>query len=167
MNRRSPYRSFVSYIDKSRIYYQACGYERPYAWAHHESVPFTSPAKPLSQCRVGLVTTASLVDLGKDVESLMKERGCYAAPSDPPPERLFTEHLFWDKAATHTNDIESFLPLKGLLEYARLGRIGAASPRFYGAPTDYSHGRTTKKHAPQILEWAREDGLDAILLSAL
>ncbi len=167
MNRRNPYRTFVSYIDKSRIYYEAQGYQQPYAWAFHERVPFASLAKPLSQCNVGLATTASQNDLGEDVESLMKERGCYALPSIPPPERLFTDHLFWDKQATHTRDIESFLPLQRLSEYAGLGRIGKASPRFYGVPTDYSQGRTNKKHAPQILKMAREDGVDAMLLSAL
>jgi hypothetical protein len=167
LNRRVPYRTFVSYIDKSRTYYQAQGYEQPYTWACHESVPFTLPAKPLSQCRVGLATTASWVDMGESVESLMKERDCYAVPCDPAPERLFTDHLFWDKEATHTDDVESFLPLKRLSEYARQGRIGSVSPRFYGVPTDYSQGRTIKKHAPRILEWAREDGVDAIVLSAL
>jgi len=167
LNKRSPYRSFVSYIDKSRIYYEAQGYKQPYTWAVHDQVPFTLPAKPLSQCRVGLATTASRVDFGEGVESLMRERGCYVAQCDPPPERLFTDHLFWDKEATHTDDLESFLPLKGLSEYVHMGRIAAVSTRFYGVPTDYSQGRTIKKHAPQILEWARADGVDAMLLSAL
>lgn len=167
MTRRSPCRSFVSYIDKSRLYYAAQGYEQPYTWACHESVAFKALPKPLSQCRVGLATTASRVDFGEGVEALMREKDGYASPSDPRPERLFTKHLFWDKEATHTDDIESFLPLQRLSEYARQGRIGAASPRFYGVPTDYSQGRTRKKHAPQILRWAREDGLDAVLLSAL
>lgn len=167
MIKRSPYRSFVSYIDRSRIYYEAHGYEQAYGWACNAAAPFTAPAKPPARCRVGLGTTASNVDLGKDVESLMMERPCYASPSDPPPERLFTDHLFWDKEATHTNDLESFLPLGRLSEYARSGRIGAASPRFYGVPTDYSQGRTRRMHAPRILDWAREDGLDAMILSAL
>ena len=47
------------------------------------------------------------------------------------------------------------------------GRIGSASPRFYGVPTDYSQSRTIEQAAPQILEWCREDGVDAVLLSAL
>ena len=34
MNRRRPYRSFVSYIDRSREYYAAQGYSQPYTWAH-------------------------------------------------------------------------------------------------------------------------------------
>jgi hypothetical protein len=167
MNSRTAYRSFVSYIDKSRTYYQAQGYEQPYTWACHWQVPFKLLPKPLAQCTVGLATTASLIDHGEGIESLMRERDCYAAPSDPPPERLFTDHLFWDKDATHTDDVESFLPLRALTQHARQGRIGSVSARFYGVPTDYSQGRTRKKHATKILQWAREDGLDAMLLSAL
>lgn len=75
LKKRSPYRSFVSYIDKSRTYYKAQGYQQPYTWAVHDQAPFTPPPKPLSACRVGLATTASMVDLGEGVESLMRERG--------------------------------------------------------------------------------------------
>jgi len=167
MNKRIAFRSHVSYIDKSRTYYQAQGYAQPYTWATHASVPFAPLTKPLSQCRVGLATTASKDDLGEGIESLMMERGCYASSCELQPDRLFTGHLFWDKDATHTNDVESFLPLLRLTEYAKQGRIGEVSARFYGVPTDYSQGRTSKRHAPQILQCAREDGLDAILLSAL
>ena len=42
------HRSYVSYIDKSREYYSAQGYERPYRWARYEDVPFSPLAKPLS-----------------------------------------------------------------------------------------------------------------------
>lgn len=167
MDGRSAYRSFVSYIDRSRIYYKAHGYDRSYTWACHDSVPFAPLKKPLSQCRVGLATTASNINFADNVESLMKDRHSYAAPSEPVPDRLFTDHLFWDKEATHTDDMESFLPLNRLSEYARAGRIESVSPRFYGVPTDYSQGRTKRKDAPKILEWVLEDGLDAVFLSAL
>lgn len=167
MNKRIAFRSFVSYIDKSRTYYQAQGYDQPYTWATHETVPFTPLKKPLSQCTVGLATTASRDDLGEGIEGLMMERACYAASCELTPDRLFTDHLFWDKDATHTNDVESFLPLQRLTEFAGQGRIGKVSARFYGVPTDYSQGRTAKRHAPQLLQCAKEDGLDAMLLSAL
>jgi hypothetical protein len=91
----------------------------------------------------------------------------YAAPSYPVPTRLFTEDLFWDKDATHTADVDSFLPLNRLAELAAEGRIGAVSPRFYGVPTEYSQGRTSNRAAPQLLAWCREDRVDVVLLSAL
>ncbi len=167
MNERRPYRTFVSYIDKSREYYAAQGYNQPYTWAYHEEVPFSPLGKPLSECRVGLITTASNIDLGSEVKGVMTGRKVYAAPADPPPARLFTGHLFWDKEATHTDDLESFLPLGRLSDCAASNRIKSVSPRFYGVPTDYSQGRTRLKDAPQILEWVKEDAVDAVLLSAL
>jgi D-proline reductase (dithiol) PrdB len=162
-----PYRSFVSYMDCSREYYAAQGYTEPYAWAHFDDVPFTPLQKPLSECRVGLVTTADRPRAVDTIEILLSKRGPYTGVSDPPPRQLYTDHLFWDKKATHTEDIDSYLPVNRLAEFAATGRIGAASPRFYGVPTDYSQRNTVEHAAPQILQWCREDKLDAVLLSAL
>ncbi len=166
MDQLQTHRSYVSYIDRSREYYAAQGYTRPYAWSHHDDCPFTLLGKPLAECRVGLVTTAGRPQAG-GAGFLLTPRELYAEPAEPPPARLFTDDLFWDKEATHTGDVDSFLPVNRLAEYAADGRIGAASPRFYGVPTDYSQTRTREQAAPRILEWCREDGLDAVLLAGL
>ncbi len=50
MDQLRTHRSFVSYIDRSREYYAAQGYDRPYAWAHHDDVPFT----PLAEAALGV-----------------------------------------------------------------------------------------------------------------
>jgi hypothetical protein len=165
LNQRQAYRTFVSYMDRSREYYAAQGYTQPYTWAHYQDVSFASFQKPLSTARVGLVTTAGRKEsIGSD---RLLPRELYANAADPVPARLFTKHLFWDKKATHTDDIDSFLPLRRLAEYAAEGRIGSVSPRFYGVPTDYSQNRTINQDAPQILKWCREDEVDVVLLSAL
>lgn len=149
------HRRAVSYIDKSRNFYAAHGYDQPYQWASYQSVPFQSPP-PLASARVGVVTTAFPVDL-----EFPKKAYCQA--SDPVPRSMFTKDLSWDKAATHTDDVGSFLPLSALNTLAAAGRIGSDSDRFYGAPTDYST-RRTKADADQILAWAREDDVDIMLL---
>ncbi len=150
MEHLQPYRSFVSYIDRSREYYAAQGYPKPYAWAHYDDVPFAPLRKALSECRVGLVTTAGRprAESAIDALELLRLRELYAEPSEPPPTRLFTDDLGWDKEATHTDDIDSFLPVNRLAEYAADGRIGSASPRFYGVPTDYSQSRTVAALCP-------------------
>jgi len=163
MDRTVSCRTFVSYIDRSREYYAAQGYESPYAWPHHDEVPFSTLGKPLAQCRVGLVTTAQRNQPGL----LMPIRELYAAPSSPAPTRMRTDDLSWDKQATHTDDVDSFLPLNRLSEMAAAGRIGSLSPRFYGVPTDYSQSNTIQRHAPQILAWCRQDSVDAVLLAGL
>jgi D-proline reductase (dithiol) PrdB len=167
MDQPQTHRTFVSYIDRSREYYSAQGYDRPYAWAHHDDVPFTPLGKPLATCRVGLVTTAARTQRTDMIGPPLMLRELYAQPADPPAQRLFTDDLFWDKQATDTDDVDSFLPVNRLAEQAAGGRIGSASPRFYGVPTDYSQGRTREQAAPRILAWCREDGVDAVLLAGL
>ncbi|MEE9912741.1 MAG: hypothetical protein K4571_13590 [Deltaproteobacteria bacterium] len=167
MDQLRSYRSFVSYIDRSREYYTAQGYNKPYAWPHYDHVPLTPLDKPLAGCRVGLVTTAGLPKPADPMAAMLYRRETYAQPASPPPASLYTDDLFWDKKATHTNDVDSFFPVNRLAEYAESGRIGSASPRFYGAPTDYSQARTIDLYGPRILAWCREDGVDAVVLFAL
>ena len=170
MKHLQTHRSFVSYIDRTREYYAAQGYLNAYAWPRHDDVPFTPLQKPLSECRVGLVTTAGKPQTRVKTDALglgLELRDLYAEPANPPPTYLFTDDLGWDKEATHTEDIDSFLPVNRLSEYVTDGRVGSLSPRFYGVPPDHSQSRTSERYAPRILEWCREDGVDAALLTAL
>jgi hypothetical protein len=161
------HRVFVSYIDKSRAYYQAQGYGNPYRWAYHQDAPFTSLKKPLAKARLGLVTTASVITAGGDAEPWSIPSIVYSADVDPPPVRLYTMHRSWDKEATHTEDLDSFAPINRLQEAAATGRIGSLSPRFYGVPTEYSQRKTNDVDAPQVLRLCREDAVDAAILVAL
>ena len=58
----SPEPDPIRYIERTRRYYLALGYEAPYRWAENDSTPFTPLVKPLNECRVALVTTAALYD---------------------------------------------------------------------------------------------------------
>lgn len=162
------HRTFVSYIDRTREFYAAQGYERPYVWAHHTDAPFAPLAKPLARCRVALVTTASPWRDEPPVDGVLRGgKQVWSGPTDAPPERLFTDDLAWDKEATHTDDVESFVPIRRLMELANAGRIGSVAPRFHGVPTDYSQRRTVEQDAPGILARCREDAVDVALLIPL
>ena len=82
-------------------------------------------------------------------------------------EHFFTKDLHWDSESTHTDDNDSFMPLNRLAECAANGKIGSASSRFYGVPTDYSQSKASKKAAPRVLEFCKADGVDALILPAL
>ena len=47
----------IEYMARTRNFYGAQGFA-PYAWAHHEDIPWQPLAKPLVECRVAIVTTA-------------------------------------------------------------------------------------------------------------
>ena len=147
------HRTFVSYIDRTREFYAAQGYERPYCWAQFDdSVPFTTaPRRALSSSSAsrlhhdGEPRPAQPEGVGrracaaaKEVWSGSHRRSARVAssPTTSPGTRN----------ATHTNDVESFLPIRKLHATGapRRGRTdrqpgSALSSAF---PTDYSQRRT-------------------------
>src|SRR5258708_146206 len=50
----------IPYLHRIRTYYEALGYGAAYEWAHYASVPFHALVKPLSCCRLAVITTAAL-----------------------------------------------------------------------------------------------------------
>src|SRR6185312_2658485 len=106
----------VGYMERTRHYYRALGYERDYVWARFDTVPFAPLAKPLRDCHIALITTAAPPDFD-GVRKLW--RGSTAGP----PVGLKTAHLAWDKESTHTDDRESFLPIEAVSALAADGVI--------------------------------------------
>ena len=159
----------IRYMERTRNYYRALGYERDYRWAQNDDAPFARLDKPLSEARIACIGTSYLPD----------PAGGSWSPDNPPPKEvwshavadapadLYNQNLAWDKEQTHTRDRESYLPLKALAALADRGVIGGIAPRFHGVPTVYSHRETTEADAPKLLERLREDQADAALLAAL
>ena len=150
----------VPYMERTRQYYRALGYQKDYVWAHHDAVPFAKLGKPLAECRLALITTANPVNYSG-------QRQMWSAPIDPAPAKLHTADLAWDKESTHTEDRESFLPIETAAGLARYGRVASLAPRFHGVPTEYSQRKTLTEDAPDVLARLRADGADAALLCAL
>jgi D-proline reductase (dithiol) PrdB len=162
------HRTFVSYIDRTREFYAAQGYDKPYQWARNSDVPFANLTKSLSECRVALVTTASPFKTARASEGVLRgTKEVWSGDTSEPPKRLFTDDLAWDKEATHTDDVESFLPIERIRAHLVAGRIGSLAARFHGVPTDYSQRRTIEVDAPEVLRRCCEDEVDVALLIPL
>lgn len=166
----SPSREPIPYVERSRSYYLAQGYDNPYNWAQHDEVPFTRLSKPLSQARLGLVTTASIYrpDLadqgpGAPYNAEAKFYRVYSLPSSERPD-LRISHVGYDRVHTHADDLDAYFPLAHLQQFQREGRIGSLTPRFHGAPTNRSQRTTVEQDAPEILARLREDGAEAAVL---
>jgi hypothetical protein len=163
MSTDGAYRRFVSYIDRSREWYAAQGYDRPYRWARPEEAPALTPLPaPLAQLRVGLITSAfPLPPAGQPAPVEVP----YAQAAEPLPTGLFTADDNRDHSVAPANERESYLPLARLGELVAAGRVRSLSPRFYGVPYDYSQRRTVTADAPAVLELLRADGVDAAVLA--
>ncbi len=152
----------VAYMARTRAYYQAQGFQRAYAYAQHDDAPFAPLPKPLAQCTVGLVITASLA-----ARAPLEPRQVASAPIEPVPQRLYADDLSWDKQATHTDDAASFCPIVALKELEQEKVIGRLAARFHCAPTEYSQRTTEEQDAPEILRRLRDDGAEVALLVPL
>jgi hypothetical protein len=159
----------VRYIDRTRDDYLRQGYEKPYEWAHFDEVPFTPLAKPLRECRVGLLGTSEVAvrfDPATETNPIDEEdfRGVYLIPGTTPTEKLYSRTLSFDRNATHLDDVNAFYPVDRLREAVADGRIGATPDRLYGAYNNYSQRKVLTQEAPKALAYAREDRLDAAIL---
>ena len=148
----------VGYMERTRKYYKAQGFDKPYEWATFKEVPFAALKKPLSKSRVGLISTAALYD-----REASAPRFVDSFSTSAPPKRLYANDLSWDKNATHLNDRESYLPLHGLSEAINSGLIAGITPQFHCAPTEYSIRRTMAHDAPELLSRLQRDQADLAL----
>lgn len=154
----------VGYMERTRLYYRALGYETDYVWSTYDDVPFARLRQPLTDAKVALLTTASPPDLSNRDDSGRKH--VWSGRIASPPETFVTD-VAWDRESTHTDDRESFLPIAAALELAKDGVFAGLTEHFIGVPTDYSQAKTITSDAPEVLRRLRDDGAGAAVLSPL
>ncbi len=162
----------VRYIDKTREYYRRQGYRAEYRWAHFTDGPFTPLRKPLAQCRVMLVSTASLVILdeqGRPTEEPQvigtNALEVFPVPADLPAARLRSTSEDHDRFQTDMADLDAFFPLARLRELVAAGEIGSLAAEALRLLPNYSHRKVLQVDAPEVLRRARAEGVDAVLLT--
>jgi D-proline reductase (dithiol) PrdB len=160
----------IPYLQRIRTYYQALGYGAPYEWAHYASVPFHPLDKPLSQCRLAIVTTAAPYQPGKGDQgpgaaynAACKFYSVYSGGTAEDPD-LRISHVAIDRKHTTAEDPATYFPLAALRRMEAAGRIGSIAPRFHGLPTNRSHRATIEVDCPEIVARCRADAVDAAIL---
>ena len=162
----------VPYLRRTRTYYQALGYGEPYEWAHCAEVPFRRLSKPLSACRVGLITTAApyrpgLGDQGPGAAYNANAKFHVVYSGDTTKDHdLRISHVAIDRQHTTAEDLASYFPLAELRRAASSMRIGSVASRFHGAPTNRSHRATLQVDGPEIVVRCKADEVDAAVLVA-
>ena len=162
----------ICYIQRTREYYLALGYDNPYRWAHFADVPFTPLRRPLAAARLALITTAAPYQTdgggqgpGAPYNATAKFYQVYSGATDTIPD-LRISHLGYDRIHTTAADMNTYVPLARLQEAAACGRLGSVAPRFHGVPTNRSQRVTMETDCPEILHRCQEDEVDAALIVA-
>ena len=160
----------IDYMQRTRDYYMALRFGDPYAWAHHEDVPFTPFEKALTESRIGLVTTAAKFQPacgdqgpGAKYNGAAKFFEVYAESTEGDPD-VRISHIAIDRNHTTAEDRNSYFPLVAMRQVVSDGRIGSIGPRFFGLPTDRDQQCTVDVYGNDILKLCREDSIDAMLL---
>ena len=163
----------IAYLARVREYYQALGYGAPYEWAHYADVPYRPLSRPLSACRVAIVTTAAPFQPGKGDQgpgapynASAKFFSVYSGDASRDDHDLRISHVAIDRRHTTASDAATWFPLAALRRAEAAGRIGAIAPRFHGAPTNRSQRTTLAVDGPEIVARCRDDGVDAAILVA-
>ncbi len=159
----------IPYIQRTREWYLALGYDNPYEWAHFAEVPFQPLKQPLSRSRVALITTAAPFrpdkgdqGPGAAYNAEAKFFSVYSGKTSVDHD-LRIAHVAIDRKHTTMTDSGTWFPLPSLRSLAASGRIQLAA-RFHGAPTNRSQRHTADVDAPEILRRCREDKADAAIL---
>ncbi len=166
----APHDAPIPYLQRIREYYEGLGYGAPYEWAHYAHVPFHRLAKPLSEARVTIVTTAAPHQPGKGDQgpgapynAAVKFYTVYSGDTREDHD-LRISHVAIDRKHTSAEDPGTYFPLPGLRRAAVRGRVGAVAPRFHGLPTNRSHRTTLEVDCPEVLARCKADAVDAALL---
>jgi hypothetical protein len=168
----TPHDAPIPYMQRTREYYAGLGYGAPYQWAHYAQVPFHRLAKPLTQARVTIVTTAAPFQPdkgdqgpGAPYNAAAKFYAVYSRDTGRDHD-LRVSHIAIDRKHTTAEDPGTWFPLPALRRAAAQGRIGEVAPRFHGLPTNRSHRTTLDVDCPELVARCKADGVDAALLVA-
>ena len=147
----------------------------------HDDTPIATLDRPLSEARIGLVTSSGHFVDGDDPEpfgetamtqaeaearigEFLREAPSFSAiPMDTPAERLRVRHGGYPVAAV-AEDHQVALPLGHLRSLADDGSIGEVAETAYSFVGATSQVRLRRDVAPSWAERLRDDEVDAVLL---
>ncbi|MAD06101.1 MAG: hypothetical protein CMP86_01675 [Gammaproteobacteria bacterium] len=154
----------IDYIQRTRDQYAALNYP-PYQWAHNlEPPPWQRLQKPLKECRVGLVCSGGIYELGQIAFHHKDDNSLRLIRTDVGVERLRTSHFAYDQTAAH-EDINAVFPLQPLQRALARGQIGALASQaltFMGGI--YSQRKVMEQLAPAIANHLVADEVDVAVM---
>ena len=132
----------------------------------NDTAPFVRPAKPLSACRVAIVTTAGLHR--RDDRAFGPGEQTYRViAADTPTAYILQSHtsLGFDRVAI-MRDLNVTFPVDRLRELVARGQLGGLGPNNYsvmGALREAS--RIEGETGPEVGRRLRDEGVDAVLIT--
>ena len=141
---------------------------------NHPPIPWTPVSKPLSECKVALLSTAGL-SMKDDVPFDMDFERAHPTKGDPSWRRIRSDASSASIDANHLHidtsfierDLNVALPLDRLREAVEAGQVGALADTHYSTMGYQGNDTSTleTKSAPEIAESMRSEEVDLALLA--
>lgn len=154
----------VEYIPRISASYASLGYPT-YRWVRNdEPPPWTPLAKPLSECRLGLVASGGIYVTGQVAFHYRDDDSFREVPTTVATEDLRATHFAYDltDARADANVVFPIDGLRALVAEGRIGSLAANALTFMGGI--YSARRVRENLAPAITEKLLAERVDVALL---
>ena len=152
----------VRYIDQVRqVIYPS---QPPYQWSTFATTPWTPLAKPLTKCRIALLSSGGVHRKDQPpFDAVKNDLSWREIPVDADLRDCRISH--YSKNAQRVEDYNTVLPLERLRELAAEGFIGSLAPlAFSFMGRIFKRTELQKEMAPGIVERLRVLDVDAALL---
>lgn len=156
----------VEYVKALNEKYQSQGFP-PYQWTVNSETPLTQLKKPLSQCRVSILSTsgASLTSSPPFNADARDDLRCDAIAGDADT----SDFVINDNYYNHTDasqDLNCMFPLDRLRELAAEGVIGSVAPHVYSGFMGriYIRDAVCNEAAPALAAKLKADGVDLLIV---
>ncbi len=155
----------VEYIKSITERYNRLGY-KPYRWFFADTPPpFTSLEKPLSECRIGVMSTSGAYVKGQLAYFYKDDTSTRAIPKSTPKDDIHFSHITENYLEDPRRDPDCILPLTALRRLEDEGVIGeVASEVFSCMGGVYSQRRVSEELLPALLDGFRAQEVDAVFL---
>ena len=154
----------IKYVDFLNSKYRSMGFPA-YRW--NEDAPLTPLTKPLSDCRVSMLTTCGASRKGTPPfnPDARNDLRVDAIPADTPADAFEVNDNYYD----HTDvrqDINCQFPLERLRDLAGEGVIGAVAPRLWSGFMGriYTRRGICEEAAPALARSLHDDNVDLLVV---
>ncbi len=137
----------------------------PYRWSEFESAPMSFLEKPLSQCRLALVSSGGVHFKSERIFDPERDNLVFAEiPRGIKPEELTITHNYYDSTDAR-RDINCIFPIERLRELVEEGFLASLAETNYSFNGRvFSRTKLLSQMAPWLLGRLREEEVDCLFL---
>jgi len=160
-SRREP----IRYVEGLAAYYGSMGHPA-YQWSVYEDAPWHALSKPVSECRVTMLTSGgiSLCAMPGFDPMARNDHRLDQIPVDSDAEDFQIHDSYYDHRDAD-RDINCQFPIDRLRELVEMGEIGSLAPRFWSGFMGRIYNRTKvlEESAPAYVAELKKDEVDLLI----